>query len=105
MAARARIVRAFGLLAGGLLAALVSASVSAMVGGAPSAADGAGRAVGMVRGSYGTARTATATARDLLLTAAHGVQRGADYKLVAREVGQDRVLKDILRIEREPQFD
>jgi hypothetical protein len=105
MAARARIVRAFGLLAGGLLAALVSASVSAMVGGAPSAADGAGRSVVMVLGSYGTACTATAIARDLLLTAAHCVQPGADYKLVASEVGQDPVLKDILRIEREPQFD
>src|SRR5271156_6804430 len=105
MAVRVRIVPTFGLLAGGLLAALASASVSAMVGGAPSAADGAGRSVVMVLGSYGTACTATAIARDLLLTAAHCVQPGADYKLVASEPGQDPVLKDILRIEREPQFD
>jgi len=98
-------VGAFDLLAGGLLAALASASVSAMVGEAPAAADGAGRSVVMVLGSYGTACTATAIARDLLLTAAHCVQPGADYKLVASEPGQDPVLKDILRIEREPQFD
>ena len=36
----------------------------------------------MILGSYGTACTATAIARDLLLTAAHCVQPGADYKLV-----------------------
>jgi len=105
MAVSARIVRAFAVLAGGLLAALASASVSAMVGGAPSAADGTGRSVVMVLGSYGTACTATAIARDLLLTAAHCVQPGADYKLVVSEPGQDPVLKDILQIEREPQFD
>src|SRR5271156_1875902 len=105
MAVRVRIVPTFGLLAGGLLAALASASVSALAGGAPSAADGAGRSVVMVLGSYGTACTATAIARDLLLTAAHCVQPGADYKLVASEVGQDPVLKDISRIERDPQFE
>lgn len=98
-----RIVSAIGVLAAGLLAAV--ASVSAMVGGAQPAADGVGRSVVMVLGSGGTACTATAIARDLLLTAAHCVQPGADYKLVASEVGQDPVLKDILRIEREPQFD
>ncbi len=61
-----------------------------MVGGAPPAADGAGRSVVMILGSYGTACTATAIARDLLLTAAHCVQPGADYKLVASEPGTRR---------------
>ncbi len=89
----------------GLLAALAIAPALAMVGGAPPAADGAGRSVVMILGSYGTACTATAIARDLLLTAAHCVQPGADYKLVASEPGQDPVLKDIARIERDPQFD
>ena len=37
--------------------------------------------------------------------AAHCVQPGADYKLVASKVGEAPVLKDIARIEREPQFD
>ena len=41
----------------------------------------------------------------MLLTAAHCVQPGADYKLVASKVGEAPVLKDIARIEREPQFD
>jgi len=77
----------------------------AMVGGAPPAADGAGRSVVMILGSFGTACTATAIARDLLLTAAHCVQPGADYKLVDAQSGHEPVLKDIARIERDPQFD
>jgi hypothetical protein len=88
---------------------LGSASAVAMVGGAQPAADGAGRSVVMILGSYGTACTATAIARDLLLTAAHCVQPGADYKLVDKATAQDSarmpVLKDVARIERDPQFD
>lgn len=78
---------------------------AAMVGGAPPAADGVGRSVVMILGSYGTACTATVVARDLLLTAAHCVQPGADYKLVGSESGQEPELKNIVRIERDPQFD
>src|SRR5476651_1912750 len=89
----------------GSTAALNTAPTAAMVGGAPAAADGVGRSVVMILGSYGTACTATAIARDLLLTAAHCVQPGADYKLVASEPGQQPVLKDVVRIERDPQFD
>jgi secreted trypsin-like serine protease len=88
-----------------LVAALGFAPASAMVGGAPPAANGAGRSVVMVLGSFGTACTATAIARDLLLTAAHCVQPGADYKRVASERRQTPVLKDISRIERDPQFE
>jgi len=79
--------------------------VSAMVGGAQPAADGAGRSVVMILGSRGTACTATAVAPDLLLTAAHCVQPDADYKLADMAPGRDPVLKDIARIERDPQFD
>jgi len=95
----------FGLLAACLLAAVVVAPTRAMVGGAPAAADGAGRSVVMILGSFGTACTATAIARDLLLTAAHCVQPGADYKLADRNAAGEPVLKDIARIERDPQFD
>jgi Trypsin len=81
----------------------------AMVGGAQPAADGAGRSVVMILGSRGTACTATAVSRTLLITAAHCVQPGADYKLVDRAPGQSisemPVLKDTARIERDPQFD
>jgi secreted trypsin-like serine protease len=106
---------------GRLLAVLVIAAVAgfapmgtgtddavAMVGGAQPAAAGIARSVVMILGSYGsysTACTATAIGRDLLLTAAHCVQPGADYKLVASEAGDAPVLKDIARIERDPQFE
>jgi secreted trypsin-like serine protease len=77
----------------------------AMVGGAPAAPDDAGRPIVMILGSYGTVCTATAIGRDLLLTAAHCVQPGADYKLMANKPGETPSLKDIARIERDPQFD
>lgn len=92
----------------GALAALLAMAAKpapAMVGGATPAADGAGRSVVMIVGSYGTVCTATAIARDLLLTAAHCVQPGADYKLADAAPGQRPVFKDIARIERDPQFD
>jgi hypothetical protein len=88
----------FGLIVGSAIA-----PARGMVGGATPAADGAGRSVVMILGSGGTACTATAIARDLLLTAGHCVQPGFDYKLVASV--QPPVLKDVVRVERHPQFD
>lgn len=88
-----------------LLASLSIVPAAAMVGGARPAADGVGRSVVMILGSYGTACTATAIARDLLLTAAHCVEPGADYKLADTWSGGAPLLKDIARIERDPQFD
>jgi hypothetical protein len=89
----------------GVAAALLVTPAAAMVGGAPPAADGAGRSVVMILGSGGTACTATAIAPELLLTAAHCVLPGSDYKLVASAPGEAPVLKDIARIEHDPQFD
>src|ERR1700724_3874871 len=94
----------FGAAAACLLAALAFAPAVAMVGGAQPAGDGAGRSVVMILGSGGTACTATAIARDLLLTAAHCVQPGADYKLADGETEREPALEDIVRIERDPQF-
>jgi hypothetical protein len=88
-----------------LIAALTVAPAHAMVGGAQPAADGFGRSVVMILGSGGTACTATAIARDVLLTAAHCVQPEADYKLVASAPGETPVLKDVASIARDPQFD
>ena len=88
-----------------LIGALSIAQAGAMVGGAPAASDGVGRSVVMILGSFGTACTATAIGRDLLLTAAHCVQPGADYKLVDSKSGPAPVLKNIARIARDPQFD
>jgi hypothetical protein len=91
-----------------LFAALFAATIgpaAAMVGGAQPAASDAGRSVVMILGSYGTACTATAIARVLLLTAAHCVQPGAEYKLADLSDPHVPRLKSIARIKRDPQFD
>ena len=92
-------------IAAGIASSQFSWPAQAMVGGAPPAPREFGRFVVMILGSSGTACTATAIGRDLLLTAAHCVQPGADYKLLGSEPGQPPVLKAIVRIERHPQFD
>ncbi len=94
-------------LLGGFFAAAAAASaapVMAMVGGAQPASGAVGRSVVMIVGSYGTLCTATAVAPELLLTAAHCVQPGADYKLVELAPGTKPTFKDIARIARDPQF-
>jgi hypothetical protein len=83
----------------------LSQGAQAMVGGAAPAPAEYRHSVVMILGSSGTACTATAIGRDLLLTAAHCVQPGADYKLLGSEPGQPPALKTIIRIERHPQFD
>jgi secreted trypsin-like serine protease len=88
-----------------LLAAAASIPTAAMVGGAQPATDAAGRSVVMLDGSGGTVCTATAIGRDLLLTAAHCVQPGSQYKLLDNPASREAKLKDIARIERHPQFD
>jgi secreted trypsin-like serine protease len=78
------------IMAGATLAGSETDNAAAMIGGASPAAAGSGRSVVLILGSYGsssTACTATAIGRDLLLTVAHCVQPGADYKLVASETG------------------
>lgn len=100
-----RSVRLLRVAAAGLATALSVAAASAMVGGAKPAAEGAGRSVVMILGEGGTACTATAIAQDLLLTAAHCVLPGAHYKLADMEPGGHLTLKDISRIERDPQFE
>src|SRR5262245_65003913 len=55
----------------------------AIVGGAqPADGAGAGRHVVLIVGSRGNSCTGTALARDLVLTAAHCVLPGADYRIV-----------------------
>ena len=92
-------------LAAGIGGLQLPGYAQAMVGGAPPAPAEFAHSVVMILGSSGTACTATAIGRDLLLTAAHCVQPGADYKLLGSEPGQPPVLKTIIRIERHPQFD
>ena len=77
----------------------------AMVGGAPTADGVATRQVVLIVGSRGTSCTATAIARDLLLTAAHCALPGAIYKLVEFDAAHHATLRDIVRVEQHPQFD
>lgn len=87
------------------LAAVSMTPALAIVGGAPPAPENLARSVVMVVGSFGTLCTATVIAPDLLLTVAHCVEPGAEYKLVDATSGQSPVLKDIARIERHPRFE
>ncbi len=88
-----------------LLAVAASVPTVAMVGGAQLAPSGTGRSVVMLDGSGGTVCTATAIARDLLLTAAHCVQPGSEYKFLDNPASREAKLKDVAHIERHPQFD
>ena len=76
-----------------------------MVGGAPPASGGVGSSVVTILSSYGTFCTATAIARDLLLTAGHCVEPDGSYKLADTVPGQVPALRDVVRATRHPQFD
>src|SRR5262249_15049873 len=82
-----------------------SLPAAAMGGGAQPAKDGAGRAVVMLTGSHGTFCSGVALANNLVLTAAHCVLPGADYKLVELDAARLPALKDLATIVRHPEFD
>jgi len=83
----------------GCVCALAS-SGTAMVGGAQPTSEGAGRAVVMLTGSHGTFCSGVALGRELVLTAAHCVLPGADYKLVEFDGARQPALKDVAVIAR-----
>ncbi|MFL6936168.1 MAG: S1 family peptidase [Xanthobacteraceae bacterium] len=89
------------------LACLVTLSVSAAarVGGAPPASDDVARHVVLIVGSRGNSCTGVAVARDLVLTVAHCVLAGADYKLVDYDATHRPMLRDVAAIVRHPHFD
>lgn len=78
-------------------------SAAAMVGSAPPAPKFA-NAVVMLAGQHGFC-SGVAIARDLVLTAAHCVLTGTDYRLVVMGTGGQPSLKPIGTIARHPQFD
>jgi hypothetical protein len=82
----------------------LASPLSAMVGGAPPTSEGAGRAVVMLTGSHGFC-SGVALAHDLVLTAAHCVLPGANYKLVEFDAARQPALKDLAIIARHPDFD
>jgi len=88
-----------------VLAGLIVSSLPAraIVGGAGAAPDAIGRAVVLIVGSRGNFCTGAALARDLVLTAAHCVLPGADYKIVEFDAGEPR-LRDIVSVTAHPKF-
>lgn len=81
---------------------LLPLPAAALVGGAP-AVQGPHAAV-MIVGSRGNSCTGIAVARDLVLTAAHCVPAGSDYKLVEFDAQRQPRLRDLQRVVRHPQF-
>jgi hypothetical protein len=77
----------------------------AMVGGAPPADPAIARHVVQLVGTRGNSCSGAAIARDLVLTAAHCVVPGADYRIVGFDASRQRQLRDVASIARHPQFD
>ena len=85
-------------------AVLSSGMAAAMVGGAPPADPDIARHVVMIVGSRANACSGVAIARDLVLTAAHCVLPGAEYKLVVFDAAHQPQLKDIVVVMAHPLF-
>ena len=86
-------------------AAFACVPAAAMVGGAADANEALARHVVMLVGSRGTFCSGVAIARNVLLTAAHCVLPGADYKLAELDAARQPVLKDVATVARHPGFD
>jgi secreted trypsin-like serine protease len=84
---------------------MLSAAATAMVGGAPPESGALARHVVLIVGSRGNSCTGVAVGRDLVLTAAHCVLPGADYKLLDSDAARRPLLKDIASVAVHPQFD
>ena len=78
--------------------------VLALVGDAPEIPSARTQPEVMLVGSRGNFCTGVAIARDLVLTAAHCVLPGADYKLIELDADKKPILKDTVSVARHPQF-
>ncbi len=89
------------------LAAMSLAAMSAanaMVGGAPAAEGGIGRAVITIVGSRGNFCSGALIAPDIVLSAAHCTTPDATYKIVAYDAKRQPTLLDVRRVALHPQF-
>lgn len=86
------------------LAAAIASPAAAMVGAAD-APPALARHVVLIVGSHGTSCTGAVLAKNLVLTAAHCVQPGSDYKLVTFDAARQPTLLDVATIARHPGFD
>lgn len=82
----------------------LSISAMAIVGGAPEVPGAPSQPEVMLLGSRGNFCTGALIAPDLVLTAAHCVIAGYEYKLYELTPDRKVILKDIARIVRHPQF-
>ncbi len=87
-----------------ILALLVAAPAHAIVGGGVPSAAGVGRSVVTIVGSRGNFCTGALIAPKLVLTAAHCVQPGADYKIVETGADNKPLLRDVRTVAIHPAF-
>jgi Trypsin len=99
----ARLNQAMRVIFAYVLLSILHAPALAIVGGAPAAGNGAERAVITIISSRGTFCSGALIAKDLILTAAHCVLPGADYKVIIPGETPTRLL-DIKRMAAHPQF-
>ena len=85
-------------------ALLLASPCYAIVGGAAPSVDGVGRAVVTIVGSHGNFCTGSLIAPALVLTVAHCVQPGAEYKIVEYDANRTPQLKDVKRVAIHPAF-
>jgi secreted trypsin-like serine protease len=85
-------------------ALFVPATADAIVGGAAPIADGVGLSIVTVVGSRGNFCTGSLIAPALVLTVAHCVQPGADYKIVEYDAEKKPQLKDVKTVAIHPGF-
>jgi hypothetical protein len=86
-----------------LLLMLAPHAAAALVGGAAPASDPIARAIVVITGARGFC-SGVALARDLVLTAAHCVLAGAEYKVIEYDAARAPQLRDIARIIAHPNF-
>nr|WP_246754226.1 trypsin-like serine protease [Bradyrhizobium diazoefficiens] len=83
---------------------MLAAPAHAIVGGGTPQADGVARAVVTIVGSRGNFCTGSLIAPRLVLTVAHCVQPGADYKIVDRDAGGQPQLLNVRTVAIHPNF-
>jgi len=86
------------------LALLAVTPAHAIVGGGAPSADGVGRSVVTIVGSRGNFCTGAVIAPKIVLTAAHCVQPGADYKIVEYGADKQPSLQDVKSVAIHPAF-
>jgi secreted trypsin-like serine protease len=86
------------------LALSLSGPAAAIVGGAAPSTEGISRSVVTIVGSRGNFCTGSLIAPSLVLTVAHCVQPGAEYKIVEYDAERKPQLRDVKRVATHPGF-